>query len=283
MSGDGYDTSLAAWRARAASLPRNLWTLQRFGFTPSKLPYRILDRSAPCVLSVSLPKAGTHLLERALCLHPHLYRKMVGTIWPGALQRWGGLAGLLGALAPGQVVLAHLPFESGYADTLVKTRVLFLIRDPRDIVVSQAHFAANRPDHPYHEAFAGAATVADRVRIAIDGHEPSGLLSVKERMDRYEGWLHGPAYVVRFEDLIGPSGGGDSDRQRATVEGIYRYLGVDATERLVARVCDALFSGDSPTFRRGAVDQWRDAFDDELTAHFNEVIGDRLTAYGYAG
>ncbi|GAH00802.1 unnamed protein product [marine sediment metagenome] len=31
-------------------------------------------------MCVSLPKSGTHLLERALCLHPNVYRKFIGTL-----------------------------------------------------------------------------------------------------------------------------------------------------------------------------------------------------------
>jgi sulfotransferase 6B1 len=270
-------------RSRAGSIPRNLWTLQRFGLTPSKLPYRIADRGAPKVLSVSLPKAGTHLLERTLCLHRRLYRKMLPTVWPEALPKWDGLDGLLRTLAPGQVVVAHLDFDPTYPDVIERaaTKVLFLIRDPRDIVVSQAHFAHTRPDHPFHAAFAKYEAVSDRIRVAIEGDAATGLPSVAERLDQYEGWLRGPALVVRFEDLIGPSGGGDADRQRASVQGIYRHLGIDAAPGTVADVCDRLFSGDSPTFRRGSIGQWETQLDDALRSRFHEIVGDRLATFGY--
>lgn len=270
-------------KGRAASLPRNLWTLERFGLTPSKLPHRLFDRSAPRVLSVSLPKAGTHLLERALCLHPRLYRKILATVWPEALDRWGGLEGLLRTLGPGQVLVAHLPFEPDYPDAMAATDTgaLLLVRDPRDIVISQAHYAVTRPDHPFYEAFARCTTLEERIRVAIDGDEQTGLLSVAERLDRYAGWMGAAAFVVRFEDLIGPNGGGDIERQRLAVQGMYRHLGVESDDALVERVCRRLFSGDSPTFRRGSIGGWRSQFDHDLSSRFDTAAGDRLAAYGY--
>jgi hypothetical protein len=275
---------VAALRAGLARVPLDAWTLERFGLTPGKLPYRVVDRRAPRVLSVSLPKAGTHLLERAVCLHPRLYRKMLATVWPEALPRWGGLAGLLRTLSPGQVAVAHLPFEPGHPRALRETssRALFLTRDPRDVVLSQAHFAVHRPDHPYHASFRGRDDLAARVLVAIEGDAATGLRSIAERLDAYAGWLDGAALVVRFEDLIGPEGGGDRDRQRSTVEAIYRHLGVDASSAVVDRVIGRLFSDRSPTFRKGAAGGWREALDDDVLARFHEVVGDRMARYGYA-
>jgi hypothetical protein len=277
--------TISGWKARAASLPRNVWTLERFGLTPAKLRYRVVpDRRSPRVLSVSLPKAGTHLLERAVCLHPRLYRKLLPTVWPeGLVDRWGGLPGLLQTLSPGQVAIAHLPFHEDYAAALhaSRTNALFLIRDPRDIVLSQAHYAVKHPEHPFHRAFARAPDVRGRIAVAIDGDEEAGLESIAQRLDRYEGWLHGAALVVRFEDLIGRDGGGDRDRQRGVIEDVYRHLGVDASPRLIDRTCDRLFSSDSPTFRRGAIGGWRTQMDDELLTRFRAAVGDRAARYGY--
>jgi len=56
----------------AEAAARHAWTFRRFGLSPRKLVARIGNRTEPPILCVSLPKAGTHLLERALCLHPRL-------------------------------------------------------------------------------------------------------------------------------------------------------------------------------------------------------------------
>jgi hypothetical protein len=272
------------WKARASSIPRDRWTLERFGLTPSKLWYRALpDRGAARVLSVSLPKAGTHLLERTLCLHPRLYRKLMPTVWPEELERRGALPRLLRTLSPGQIAVSHIPFRDGYPEVVgrARARSLFLIRDPRDIVLSQAHYAVNHPRHPFHQAFARAHDLRGRIMVAIDGDEAVGLESIAQRLDRYDGWLIGADLVVRFEDLVGPSGGGDLGQQLAVVEAIYRLLGVDADQPLVEEVCGRLFSRDSPTFRSGTIGGWRDQLDDELLARFQAAVGDRAMRYGY--
>jgi sulfotransferase 6B1 len=266
-------------------LPKDVWTLERFGLMPPKLRYRVIsDQQAPRVLSVSLPKAGTHLLERALCLHPSLYRKLVPTVWPEALdRRWGSLAGLLRTLSPGQITVAHIPFEEGYPQVLarMKATALFMIRDPRDIALSEAHYVVKHPEHPYYQRFAEVPDLRGRIALAIDGDRAIGLESIIDRLDLYQGWLRGSALVVRFEDLVGPEGGGDVDRQRHLVEAIYRHLGVDAGPELVERACSRLFSSDSPTFRRGAIGGWRTQFDDELLDHFRTAVGDLAERYGY--
>src|SRR5688572_2400184 len=115
--------------------PPDAWTLQRFGMTPGKLRHRAFDRSAPTVFCDSIPKAGTHLLERALCLHPRLYRKVRPTVGDGNVVRWHGLDGVLDGLRPGQVVVSHLSFQPGYPRVLDAHGVasVFLVRDPRDI------------------------------------------------------------------------------------------------------------------------------------------------------
>jgi hypothetical protein len=122
---------------RIRAMPRNAWTLERFGLTPSKLSRRIADRGAPRVLCVSIPKAGTHLLERALCLHPRLYRKLLPTITNSSLRRWDGLDGLLAKVRPGEVIASHLRFDPAFPDVVDRrgVAVIFLVRDPRDLVI----------------------------------------------------------------------------------------------------------------------------------------------------
>src|SRR3982751_3014848 len=100
------------------ALDRHLWTLQRFGLSASKAPSRMRPAGAPRVLCVSIPKAGTHLLERALCLHPRLYRKVVPTVTDDKLRRYGGLDGLLARVKPGQVIVSHLRFQPGYPEII---------------------------------------------------------------------------------------------------------------------------------------------------------------------
>jgi hypothetical protein len=266
------------------SVPLDRWTFERFGLTPSKLGRRVGDRRAPRVFCVSIPKAGTHLLERALCLHPRLYRKLIPTVSDENIRRWGGFENLLRSVRPGQVVASHLRFSTGLPETLARSGVagVFLVRDPHDIVVSQIHYVAKREDHRLHDVFAERTGAREKLRLAISGDRARGVPSIGERLDYFAGWLDAGCLVVRFEDLVGAAGGGDATRQAGAVASLYRHVGLPADDRAVARVCDRLFSADSPTFRKGSIGGWRSSFDDELEQLFDEVVGDRATPYGYA-
>ena len=79
----------------------------------------------------------------------------------------------------------------------------------------------------------------------------------------------------------GSGGGGDDAAQERTVRELYGYLGLEADDARVGATCRQLFSSDSPTFRKGAIGQWRDQFDDELEALFARSVGDRMQKYGY--
>lgn len=269
-------------RSILKSLPLSAWTFERFGLSPAKLRYRVRDPGAPKVLCVSIPKAGTHLLERAICLHPRLYRKLLPTVSDENVDRWGGVPGLVAKVRPGQVVAAHLRFDTAYAEVIARggLKPIFLIRDPRDIVVSQVHYVSKRTDHRLHAVFDGLPDVKERLRLAIAGDPERHVVSIGDRLDYFAGWLDA-ALVVRFEDLVGPDGGGDRDRQDATLRSIYDFLGVDVDRRALARIGGRLFSADSPTFRSGAIGGWRRSFDPELEALFDRTVGDRIRPYGY--
>ena len=209
-------------------LARQLWTAQRFGLTPRKLAGRAARAGVPRVLVVSLPKAGTHLVERAVCLHPRLYRQFRRTLNPENVGP-EGLDGVLRTLRPGQVALAHLPFDPAYASLLEGVRTLFVVRDPRDIAVSLAHYIESRGDHPLHFAYGERPDERSRIELAIlgDAEARPPAPSLESLLAGFAGWLESGALVVRFEDLIGARGGGDDDAQARTLREIYDYLGVE--------------------------------------------------------
>jgi hypothetical protein len=265
------------------SVPLDRWTFERFGLTPGKLGRRLLYTRSPKVFCISIPKAGTHLLERALCLHPALYRKLIPTVSEENIQKWGGFEKLLRKMRGGQVVVSHLHFSPEYPGILASRGAagVFLVRDPHDIVVSQVHYVAKRKDHRLHQLFSEREDVREKLRLAITGDSERGAPSIGERLDYFAGWLDAGCLVIRFEDLVGPGGGGDAARQQDAVASLYRHLGLPADAPTIAPISERLFSSESPTFRKGSVGGWRSSFDPELEALFDEVVGDRAVPYGY--
>jgi hypothetical protein len=257
-------------------LARQLWTAQRFGLTPRKLAGRAARSGPPSVLIVSLPKAGTHLVERAVCLHPRLYRQFRPTLNPENVGP-EGLEGILRTLRPGQVAVAHLPFDPAYSPLPVKT--LFAVRDPRDIAVSLAHYIESRGDHPLHFAYSERPDERSRIELAIlgDAEARPPAPSLESLLAGFAGWLDTAALVVRFEDLIGGRGGGDDDAQARTLREIYDHVGVELPPGLGTR----LFSSASPTFRKGQIGGWRRSFDPELEGLLEREAGRWMEVYGY--
>jgi sulfotransferase 6B1 len=282
VEGGAYGLAVADTAQRSAAwLGRNWWTLQRFGLTPAKLPHRIFNRVEPRVFVDSVPKSGTHLLERALCLHPRLYRALVPTLHEGNVRQRGGLGQLVGRLRPGGILVAHLAYEPSLSAVLdgAAVRSVVMVRDPRDVAVSEAHFIPAQPEHFMHEEFRSVADTQARIRLVITG--TGRLASLAERVPQHLGWRNVGALVVRFEDLVGPEGGGSLEAQLESLRRLYEHLTVEADEALVHRVRDGLFSGNSPTFRRGSIGQWKTAFDDETATLFKEHAGELLPLLGY--
>jgi hypothetical protein len=268
-------------------LPRRgaalLWDAQRFGLTPRGLRLRLRSAPGSPLLCNSLPKAGTHLLERALCLHPEVHRKLLPTITEGNLHRWGDLGHVLDSLRARQVAVAHLPYTGGHAAHLEgrDAVAIMLVRDPRDVAVSTAHYIATQRGHQFHTLFAGLPDVAARVRVALLGSASGGFISMAERLAQFAGWLDAAHLVVRFEELIGARGGGDDVTQRATLTNLFRTAGVADDPATVSAVAARLFSDASPTFRRGAAGAWVDSVSPELNAAFVAEAGPLLDRFGY--
>ena len=265
-------------------LARRWWTLERFGLTPGKLPRRVWNRGVPAVLVVSVPKSGTHLLERALCLHPQLYRKLVPTLRRKVIdRRWGGVGDLASRLRGGQVALAHLRFREDDPRVLDRhgIRTLFMIRDPRDVLVSLVQFAPGRSGFDPGKVYAAYPGMKERLRVAIEGRPEDKIPSIADRLGMFRGWLDSGALVVRFEDLVGASGGGDPERQLEQLDRIFRHIGVQTGDRKLREIQAKVFSSASPTFRAGAIGQSRIVFDGELEELFRRQAGELAAEYGY--
>jgi hypothetical protein len=260
-----------------------IWILHRYGLTPEKILNRIRIKIGPSIFTVCIPKSGTHLLERALCLHPYLFRKLLPTINPYNINKYGGLPDLLGSLGPNQILLSHLRYSDKYAETINDSgvRCIFMIRDPRDIAISASFYAFNNKKHMWHPLFVSLSDPITRIKLVIQGDPALNYPSIMTTLDRFAGWLDANVLVVRFEDLIGSDGGGDQLKQIETLITIFNYLGLPLNDREIYTLSSHLFSPLSPTFRQGTTGQWRRYFDNTLNNLFHDVAGDLLEKFGY--
>ncbi len=262
---------------------KGLWQLHAFALSPSRWRLRVGGRGKARVVVTSIPKAGTNLALRALCLHPELYRRLQRTVTDPSLPGVEELRALLEALRGGQVLATHLRYSRERASVVERCEVrhVFVVRDPRDVAVSTVFYALRERRHPLHSYFARLPDLRSRLEAAIRGEPAIDFQSAGERLEASAGWLDPPTHVVRFEDLVGRRGGGSANAQADALEGLLGFVGVRNDEPTVQSVAGRLFSGDTRTFRKGTIGQWREHFDRELAEQFQAVAGAQLVRYGY--
>ncbi len=268
------------WADRYAYYARRKAQATLHGLRPSGLIGRV---RGPRVLVNSIPKSGTHLMESLLERFPMLRHSGRRTLTdPDTLNRSTERA--IGGIRRGQYRLAHLPAFPALFPILARegVRTLFVIRDPRDVLVSYCKYVTeiNRT-HPSHAYFAGLSDDSSRLIDAIRGVERI-VEPIDRLLERYAGWLDAPdVMTVRFEDLIGVKGGGQEGTQLETIRRTAEFLGIDLGDDQLKSVAERVFSERSSTFRKGKIQQWRSVFDVAHIAAFKERAGDLLMRYGY--
>jgi sulfotransferase 6B1 len=266
------------------------------------------------VVANSVPKSGTNLLSRLLVLlgleqkrrlwiHPRLVsgrfssarqffrarepeKVTVGVVTPQQIgRRW--LARRLSRVPNGCFVNAHCIYTPELAELFrgEGLKTVCLLRDPRDLAVSQMHYLKHNPPKNFsaHEAFIALSSDQERLLVCIRGGELGGrkLQSLDQRYRQFLGWEQDEgAVVVKFEDLVGPRGGGSAEVQRQAVERVATHVGISVNERTMRLVEENLF-GVGRTFRKGQIGGWREEFSPEHERAAKEVAGPLLVELGY--
>ena len=248
------------------------------------------------ILNISIPKSGTFLLMRALELitstschvgiDPQVYKPSID-ILEKSLQHNG-------------FSCLHLAFKPEFEEFLKQknAKVFMMYRDPRDQLVSQVRFMFMLADH-YSRSYGGFTF--DSLLTSLIGNDVKSpfefehfqdmdmeILSSKEYISHikrfYElflGWeKSGICCAVKFEDLVGPKGGGTLERQKSAITNIAKHLGVSLSEYQIDYIVSNLF-GNTATFKEGQIGSWPKYFTEEHVKQFKEVAGDLLIKLGY--
>lgn len=159
----------------------------------------------------------------------------------------------------------------------------FIYRDPRDLLVSQVHFATHmHQGHGMHAYYNSLADFGERLKVAITGIDQDGLhmVSVRERYTGVFKWLEQPSVLcIRFEDLI--------DNRDAALNAMLDtvektgYRIPTPREEAIPVLVQAIQPKKSHTFRSGKTGGWREQFSDEHKRLFKDVAGDLLVRLGY--
>lgn len=240
----------------------------------------------------SFPKSGTHLLVQILEGLPD--RQNFGEFLASGKSSFrfeertlAETIRLIRRFTPGEVVRGHLYFEPQFAEELKRcnTANYFIYRDPRDVVVSEAHYLREMNRwHRLHPYFRAAASIEDAIMLSIEGLNPPvprvDYGNIAERFRRYEGWLSDEnCLCVRFEDLV-------SEQQAELIRQIAEFYtartrAVFELEPTIERMGSLIAPQKSHTFRSGKKAGWQREFTPAHRARFAEVAGDLLVRLGY--
>lgn len=258
----------------------------------------------------SLPKSGTHLLVKMVT---NLGFQFSGTNfststlygrneWPKFLLR-GVIAGQAGvnvgldipAVARRSWVVAalaklgekqfcggHLPYSDCMSALLQQAGIkpLHILRDPRDVLVSWAHYVPKTTWH-YGQPGLEGLNLEQCIRKILYGYQSGDfwIESYSQILKRSMGWSKSHnVLVIRFEDLVGSLGGGDDLAQKIAIEKIAMFSGCDGVDS--SKLAETLFGG-TKVFRKGQIGSWREELSSELADEINKVLTLDISEMGY--
>jgi hypothetical protein len=237
------------------------------------------------LLLTSVPKCGTHLLRELFHnVGLPVEREVAKNYGVTPVELREALAGLSGEAAVG-----HVPAFPALREVVreTATKVIFIIRDPRDYVVSLMHHMRRRPDHFLHRYFReDVPDDDDALMKIIRGCDvrPEGMLDDVDTFFRwFLPWREAPsACTTSFERLIGPQGGGSAAAQEHEIRRLLAHAGYPLLgPALLRKLGRRIYTADSPTFRRGMIGSWRESFKPVHRDAFKEVAGALLIELGY--
>ena len=186
------------------------------------------DKSKKQLAVLTIPKSGTHLTEKYFYLlkqiHPEVQKPMIAHFYDHGN-------------AP-----IHLP--SNVIEKVGKGQELypvFVIRDLWDKMVSAL-------DYDDQSLFPGRKMEGSRWRDPSKRSEnlmqriqsESGFNKYVEKLQEFEK-LYSKYYLVRFEDLVGPQGGGDQATQLKIVHELASYCDISITDDEASWIASNLF------------------------------------------
>jgi sulfotransferase 6B1 len=251
-------------------------------------------QDVPVLFANSFPKSGTHLLTQVLQgftrLGPAVESGLPAVVTyrgdTGRERQPGEIMADLERLLPGDIAYGHLHALPQAVEHLCQPgfAAFFILRDPRDVVVSHVHYVTDiEPDHIHHAYYTQVLQDFDqRLRTSILGlpDENIPFPDIYQRFAPYLGWLERPEVLcLRYEDFL---------RDRDTALGLILdhaiRRGFPAPNNRQAGIqvlADSIDPQRSPTFRSGKAGGWRAQFSPEHKTRFKQVAGDLLVRLGY--
>lgn len=255
---------------------------------------RISLHGIPILFANSFPKSGTHLLTQILQgfsqIGPAVDSGLPAIVTfvgeTGRPRSTGEIASDLKRLLPGDIAYGHVHALPEAVETLCRngTAPYFILRDPRDVVVSHVHYVTEmEPSHIHHRYYTEELGDFDeRLKASILGRPDIDIPfpNIRERFEPYMGWLgHPEVLLLRFEAFIVQR---DEAIGSVLDHAMERGFPIETERaRAIQILAKNIDPARSPTFRSGKVGGWKARFTGEHKRLFKEIAGDLLIRLGY--
>lgn len=256
------------------------------------------------VLLNTIPRSGSNLLKNLVLTIPGA--KLRGDLSyvsqvENATERLAYSKAVLNSAESGAVFTGHIPWDESLSHWIEsqEIQVIFLYRDPRDLVISLAKSITDReafinhlfPKHPLYDYFTQLKSDDERLLACIEG-VGAGQHSYQVSSDSFPhiglvydvfcGWRNHPGVLaLRYEDLRC-----NALRQRmAAVRSLLEVLGLPAHKmngidinHYIERAGDPKRSN---SFKRGLTQAWKREFKDYHRQAFLKKAGHHLATLNY--
>ena len=236
---------------------------------------------APKMVQISIPKSGTHLLLKGIRLLSG-YSSYIGKseyAYPLHMYFVSEKFFRRNLDLSGKKIwnTHHFLYDERLNNFFLENNVhiFFIYRDPRDQIISFAFYMKKCSGvWPKVKQKTIAEIIEDLIiaNTLSDNNPPTkGIIELYES---YLLWLENPNCLpIKFEDLIGPKGGGSLAAQTETLKKIAQHL--EITKEKIDFVRENLFGGTS-TVRQGQIGAWKQHFTQKHKEIFKKVGGDNL-------
>lgn len=259
------------------------------------------------LVCITIPKTGTHLLEKCISLFNvpginYEFDKLEVSTFVKDIN--SSLPDHIKSKVENPTGKRALHFHWIYkpeTEQFLKGKTFanfFTIRDPRDQMVSLA-FACKKKRYKNTPV---ASLLLDfiyarKTNFIPRSHQPWPLpehqiwsffdlpwfVGIVEYYRLFLPWMHAAKfYTVRFENLVGPNGGGTLEAQLQEIKNIAKHMGLEIDDARAKQIGEDLFGG-TLTFRSGQIGTWKKYFTPEIKQAFKSIPGanELLIELGY--
>lgn len=219
----------------------------------------------------SIPKCGTHLLTK--CIELLTERPLIE---PDSEPFGMWERKVTAPTYHNEFFTTHMPYFPKSKAIFRKHgfKTFLIYRDPRDKVISHVYWV-------YRGGWQNRLKDNPLQKLPFDKLVKHFIRRVKDLYNQFLPWMkESHCMPIRFENLIGPLGGGTQEAQIAEIKKIAQHINLPLNDTLINHCVENLF-GKSPTFREGKIGSWKKHFTKEHKALFKREAGQLLIELGY--